>query len=444
MRKNKVDIITLGCSKNLVDSERLMCQFKLNGYTVEHDATTVNGEIVIVNTCAFIGDAQEESINAILDLEEAKQRGRIGKLFVMGCLPERFKADLQTELPFVDKFYGKFDWKELLRDLGKAYHVDHSADRIITTPPHYAYLKISEGCDRTCAYCSIPAITGKHVSRPEEDILAEVKRLVDGGVKEFQLIAQDLTYYGMDLYGRAALPELTEKIADISGVEWIRLHYGYPSHFPFDLLRVMRERENVCRYLDIALQHISDSMLLKMRRNTNKAETMRLIERLRADVPGIHIRTTLMVGHPGETERDFEELLQFVRDVRFERLGAFAYSHEIGTYSFENYSDDVPDEIKQERLDRLMSVQEQIALEQNENKKGKVFKTIIDREEDDFFVGRTEFDSPEVDPEVLITKEKKLDIGCFYDVCIGEIEPFELYGKILNKNIKNANTVVIL
>jgi ribosomal protein S12 methylthiotransferase len=432
MRKNKVDIITLGCSKNLVDSEQLMCQFRLNGYTVAHDPAKVNGEIVIVNTCAFIGDAQEESINAILDLEEAKKQGRIGRLFVMGCLSERFKAELQRELPFVDRFYGKFNWKELILDLGKPYHQEHAADRIVTTPPHYAYLKISEGCDRTCAYCSIPLITGRHKSRPEEDILAEVGRLVDGGVKELQLIAQDLTYYGLDLYRKASLPALVEKISDVAGVEWIRLHYGYPSRFPFDLLRVMSERTNVCRYLDIALQHISDPVLQRMRRNTSRDETMQLIERLRREAPDIHLRTTLMVGYPGETDREFEELLQFVRDVRFDRMGAFAYSHESGTFAGENYQDDVPGEVKQERLDRLMRLQEKIAWELNDEKTGKVYKTVIDREESEYFVGRTEFDSPEVDPEVLITKEKKLKPGRFYDVKIESAEAFELYGKVLN------------
>ncbi|MDR1602480.1 MAG: 30S ribosomal protein S12 methylthiotransferase RimO [Tannerella sp.] len=437
MRKNRVDIITLGCSKNLVDTERLMCQFRLNGYTVAHDPAKVNGEIVIVNTCAFIGDAQEESVNAILDLEDAKRRGSIGKLFVMGCLSERFRDELQKELPFVDRFYGKFNWKELLHDLGKPYHQTHAADRVITTPPHYAYLKISEGCDRTCAYCSIPFITGRHRSRHEEDILDEVRRLVDRGVKEFQLIAQDLTYYGMDLYHKPSLPALVEKISDVQGVEWIRLHYAYPSHFPFDLLRVMRERDNVCRYLDIALQHISDPVLQRMRRNTSRRETWQLIERLRDEVPGIHLRTTLMTGFPGETERDFDELLQFVREVRFERLGAFAYSHESGTYAGENCCDDVPDDVKRERLDCLMHIQEIIARELNDEKTGRIYKTVVDREESDYFVGRTEFDSPEVDPEVLISKERRLKTGCFYDVEIKSAEAFELYGKILNYHKKN-------
>jgi ribosomal protein S12 methylthiotransferase len=444
MRRNRVNIITLGCSKNLVDSERLMCQFRLNGYTVAHDPAKVNGEIVVVNTCAFIGDAQEESVNLILDLEEAKRQGRIGKLFVMGCLPERFRDDLERELPFVDGFYGKFNWTELLHDLGKSYHRTHAAERVITTPPHYAWLKISEGCDRTCAYCSIPLITGRHESRPEEDILDEVRRLVDGGVKEFQLVAQDLTYYGTDLYRRPALPALVEKISDVQGVEWIRLHYAYPSHFPFDLLRVMRERDNVCRYLDIALQHISDTVLQRMRRNTDSRETWQLIERLRGEVPGIHLRTTLMTGFPGETEREFDELMQFVREARFERMGAFAYSHESGTWAGENCRDDVPNDVKQERLDRLMHLQEKIAREQNDEKTGRVYKTVIDREESDYFVGRTEFDSPEVDPEVLISKEKRLKTGCFYDVKIHSAEAFELYGEILNyhKKIKPACPIV--
>ena len=327
MRKNKVDIITLGCSKNLVDSEQLMRQFVANGYTVEHDPHKINGEIVVVNTCGFIGDAQEESINMILDLGEAKKKGKIGKLFVMGCLSERFLKDLENELPEVDRFYGKFNWKELLNDLGKSYHRELAADRVLTTPRHYAYLKIAEGCDRTCSYCAIPISTGRYQSIPMEEIEKEVRLLVKQGVKEFQVIAQDLTYYGLDLYKRHALPELVERISDIPGVEWIRLHYGYPSHFPYDLLRVMSERGNVCKYMDIALQHISDPMLKKMRRNITKEETYALIRRMREEVPGIHLRTTLMVGHPGETEQDFEELVEFVKEARFERMGAFAYSH---------------------------------------------------------------------------------------------------------------------
>lgn len=431
MRKNKVDIITLGCSKNLVDSEQLMHQFQLNGYRVEHDPDIINGEIVVVNTCAFIGDAQEESIDQILALEEAKKQGRIGRLYVMGCLSERFLSELQQELPLVDKFYGKFNWTEVLSDIGKAYNPQQAIERVLTTPAHYAYLKISEGCDRTCAYCSIPIITGKHHSRPIETIVAETKMLVNKGVKEFQLIAQDITYYGLDLYKENKLPELVERLADIPGVEWIRLHYGYPSHFPFDLLRVMRERENVCRYLDIALQHISDPVLKKMRRNTTQQETLELINRLREEVPGIHLRTTMMVGYPGETEQDFEALVQFVKQVRFERMGAFAYSHETGTYAYKHFADDIPEEIKQERLDYLMRVQERIATESNDAKTGQIFKTIIDREENEYYIGRTEFDSPEVDPEVLIKKERTLACGQFYNVKIDSAEAFEIYGNAL-------------
>lgn len=430
MRRNKVDIITLGCSKNLVDSEQLMRQFRANGYTVTHDPEKINGEIVVVNTCGFIGDAQEESINMILELGEAKQKGKIGKLFVMGCLSQRFLKEMETELPEVDGFYGKFNWNELITDLGKTYFRELANDRILTTPPHYAYLKIGEGCNRTCSYCSIPLITGRYQSRPMEALEEEVQKLVDTGVKELQFIAQDLTYYGQDLYKRLALPELVERISDIKGVEWIRLHYGYPAQFPYDLLRVMREQDNVCKYMDIALQHISDPMLKAMRRRITRQETYDLLERIREEVPGIHLRTTLMVGHPGETERDFEEMIAFIRRIRFERLGAFAYSHETGTYSYSHYKDDIPQEVKQERLDYLMRIQEQIAAEISENKTGKIFRTIIDREEDDFYIGRTEYDSPEVDPEVLIKKDITLTPGCFYNVTITDSQPFELYGEV--------------
>ncbi|HIX86858.1 MAG TPA: 30S ribosomal protein S12 methylthiotransferase RimO [Candidatus Parabacteroides intestinigallinarum] len=429
MRKNKVDIITLGCSKNLVDSERLMRQFIANGYTVEHDPHTINGEIVVVNTCGFIGDAQEESINMILELGERKRKGRIGKLFVMGCLSERFLNDLTSELPEVDHFYGKFNWNELITDLGKSYYKELATERILTTPRHYAYVKIGEGCNRSCSYCSIPLITGPYQSRPMEELEHEVRHLVEQGVKEFQLIAQDLTYYGLDLYKRMALPELVERISDIPGVEWIRLHYGYPAHFPYELLRVMRECDNVCKYMDIALQHISDPMLRLMRRHITKAETYELIARMREEVPGIHLRTTLMVGHPGETEQDFEELLRFVEEIRFERMGAFAYSHEEGTYAYLHYKDEILPEVKQERLDRLMRVQEGISADLNASKIGQTLRVIVDREEEDFYVGRTEFDSPEVDPEMLITKESRLEIGRFYDVEVTDAQAFELYGK---------------
>ena len=432
MRKNKVDIITLGCSKNLVDSEQLMRQFVANGYTVEHDPHKINGEIVVVNTCGFIGDAQEESINMILELGEQKQKGRIGKLFVMGCLSERFLKDLEKELPEVDRFYGKFNWKELISDLGKSYHQELATDRVLTTPRHYAYVKIGEGCNRTCSYCSIPIITGAYQSRPMDEIVDEVRGLVAQGVKEFQMIAQDLTFYGLDRYKRMALPELVERVSDIPGVEWIRLHYGYPSHFPYDLLPVMRERDNVCMYMDIALQHISDPMLKMMRRNITKAETYELLERMRREVPGIHLRTTLMVGHPGETEQDFEELIRFVKDIRFERMGAFAYSHEEGTYAYQHYKDEIPQEVKQDRLDYLMRVQEGISADVNASKVGQTFRVIVDREEEDFYVGRTQYDSPEVDPEILISKDTPLSPGSFYQVKVIDAQAFDLYGKVLN------------
>ena len=432
MRKNKVDIITLGCSKNLVDSEQLMRQFVANGYTVEHDPHKINGEIVVVNTCGFIGDAQEESINMILELGEQKQKGRIGKLFVMGCLSERFLKDLEKELPEVDRFYGKFNWKELISDLGKSYHQELATERVLTTPRHYAYVKIGEGCNRTCSYCSIPIITGAYQSRPMDEIVDEVRGLVSQGVKEFQMIAQDLTFYGLDRYKRMALPELVERVSDIPGVEWIRLHYGYPSHFPYDLLPVMRERDNVCKYMDIALQHISDPMLKMMRRNITKAETYELLERMRREVPGIHLRTTLMVGHPGETEQDYEELIRFVKDIRFERMGAFAYSHEEGTYAYQHYKDEIPQEVKQDRLDYLMRVQEGISADVNASKVGQTFRVIVDREEEDFYVGRTQYDSPEVDPEILISKDTPLSPGSFYQVKVIDAQAFDLYGKVLN------------
>ena len=427
-----IDIITLGCSKNLVDSEHLMRQLESAGYHVTHDAENPQGEIAVINTCGFIGDAKEESINMILEFAEAKKRGNLKKLYVMGCLSERYLKELSVEIPQVDKFYGKFNWKDLLNDLGQTYNEQLQVERILTTPRHYAYLKISEGCDRTCAYCAIPLITGKHVSRPMEDILEEVKYLVSKGVKEFQVIAQELTYYGVDLYKKQALPELIERMADIPGVEWIRLHYAYPAHFPEELFAVMRNRSNVCKYMDIALQHISDNVLKRMRRNVTQAETYQLIERFRQEVPGICLRTTLMVGFPGETEDDFEQLKDFVRKVRFDRMGAFAYSEEEGTYSAQHYTDDVPFEVKQQRLDELMSIQEGIAAELSAGKVGNVLKVIIDRIEGDYYVGRSEFDSPEVDPEILIEckTSPKLQIGEFYPVRIINADIFDLYGKV--------------
>lgn len=431
MIKNKIDVVTLGCSKNLVDSELLMRQLVANGYTVAHDPEEARGDIAVINTCGFIGDAKEESINMILTFAEAKKRNKLKKLIVMGCLSERYRKELTAEIPEVDKFYGKFDWKNLIADLGKSYYKELEYDRSLSTPPHYAYLKISEGCDRTCSYCSIPLITGKYKSRAMEDITREVRQLVSRGVKEFQFIAQDLTYYGLDRYKSMKLPQLVEQVSDIPGVEWIRLHYAYPAHFPADLLRVMRERDNVCNYLDIALQHISDHMLKTMRRNISKQQTIDLFQQFREEVPGIHLRTTLMVGHPGETGADFEELLAFVKETRFERLGAFPYSHEEDTYNDKHYTDDIPAAVKQERMDLLMETQEEIALSINEEKVGKTMKVIVDREDTDFYVGRTEFDSPEVDGEVLISKVKPLTIGGFYDVNILSAMPFDLTGSVI-------------
>ena len=432
MRRNTIDIITLGCSKNLVDSEKLIRQLEANGYKVTHDSSNPQGEIAVINTCGFIGDAKEESINMILEFCEAKEEGRLRKLYVMGCLSERYLKELEVEIPQVDKFYGKFNWNELLADLGKAYHDEIAIERTLTTPKHYAYLKISEGCDRSCAYCAIPIITGKHISRPMEEIIDEVKLLVSQGVKEFQIIAQELTYYGVDLYKSQKLPELIEKIAQVPGVEWIRLHYAYPAHFPEDLFRVMRENDNVCKYMDIALQHISDNMLTRMRRNVSKSETYDLIEKFRREVPGIHLRTTLMVGFPGETEEDFEELKEFVQKARFDRMGAFAYSEEEGTYAAETYEDSIPQEVKQARLDELMALQQEISADLSQAKVGQELKVIIDRKEGDYYIGRTQFDSPEVDPEVLIkTNGKRLFSGRFYRVRITNADDFDLFGEII-------------
>ena len=432
MRRNTIDIITLGCSKNLVDSEKLMRQLEANGYKVTHDSPNPQGEIAVINTCGFIGDAKEESINLILEFCEAKEEGRLKKLYVMGCLSERYLKELEVEIPQVDKFYGKFNWNELLADLGKEFHDEMAIERTLTTPKHYAYLKISEGCDRSCAYCAIPIITGKHTSRPMEEIIDEVKLLVSQGVKEFQIIAQELTYYGVDLYKSQKLPELIEKIAQVPGVEWIRLHYAYPTHFPEDLFRVMRENDNVCKYMDIALQHISDNMLTRMRRNVSKSETYELIEKFRREVPGIHLRTTLMVGFPGETEEDFEELKEFVQKARFDRMGAFAYSEEEGTYAAEHYKDSIPQEVKQARLDELMALQQEISADLSHSKIGQEFKVIIDRKEGEYYIGRTQFDSPEVDPEVLIKADgKRLFSGRFYQVRITNADDFDLFGEII-------------
>ena len=451
--KKTIDIISLGCSKNLVDSEMLMGLMEANGYQCTHDSDDPQGEIVVVNTCGFINDAKEESINTILEFAQAKTEGRIEKLFVMGCLSERYLADLEREIPEVDGWYGKFNYKQLLNDLEESGdRRQESGDRSqetgvrrqetgdrsqeageyhrhITTPKHYAYIKISEGCDRHCAYCAIPLITGKHQSRPIAEILDEVRYLVSQGTKEFNVIAQELTYYGVDIDGQQHIAELIDQMADIEGVEWIRLHYAYPTHFPWDLLSVMRKHKNVCKYLDIALQHISDNMLTRMKRHVTRQETYDLVERLRRDVPDIHLRTTLMVGFPGETQEDFDELIAFTKWARFERMGAFAYSEEEGTYSAQHYEDDVPEEVKQQRLDKLMRVQQRISEEIEAEKLNSIQRVIIDRQEGNYYIGRTQYCSPEVDPEVLIpVSDRRLEIGEFYDVLITDSEEFDIYG----------------
>ncbi|MBE6291324.1 MAG: 30S ribosomal protein S12 methylthiotransferase RimO [Bacteroidales bacterium] len=449
MLKKHIDVITLGCSKNLVDSEKLMKLLEENGYTLHHNPDKVNGEIVVVNTCGFIGDAKEESINMILEVCELKAKKKVRKVFVMGCLSERYMAELGDEIPQVDKYYGKFDWAQLVDDLAHSSKNDSGIaepssslreelgeasfiDRVQTTPQHYAYVKISEGCDRTCAYCAIPIITGRHVSRPMEEIVDEIRLLVSRGVSEIQLIAQDLTYYGVDLYKKQCIAELVERIADVKGVKWVRLHYGYPTHFPMDLLRVMRERDNVCKYLDIALQHVSTNVLKNMRRNITKEETIALLETIRREVPGIYLRTTLMVGFPGETEEEFEELVQFTKDMRFERMGAFAYSEEEGTYAAEHFEDNIDDDTKQARLGLLMRVQQRIAEEVSAASIGRTFQVVIDREEGEYYIGRTQYDSPEVDPEVLLLKtENEVEIGHYYMVEITGADEFDLYGKVV-------------
>ena len=424
-----VDIVTLGCSKNLVDSERLTHQLEAEGYVVYNDPETLHGDIAIINTCGFIGDAKEESINVILEQVERRKRGELKRLYVMGCLSQRYMTDLQGELPEVDKFYGKFDWDGIIKDLGATVHRDLMCRRTITTPPHYAYLKISEGCNRRCAYCAIPIITGHHVSRPMDEILEEVRFLVSKGVKEVQVIAQELTYYGLDLYGERRISALIDAISKEEGIEWIRLHYAYPTDFPMDLLDVMRDNPKVCKYIDIALQHINDKVLDMMHRHITGAETRTLLNMMREKVPGIHIRTTMMVGHPGETEAAFEELLSFVREMRFERLGAFAYSQEDGTWSGTHYADDIPEETKQARLSKLMRVQQHISAEIQNMKVGSKMRVIVDRREGDYWIGRTEYDSPEVDPEVLIpvAGAPAVEIGNFYDVQITSADDFDLY-----------------
>ncbi|MBR1916831.1 MAG: 30S ribosomal protein S12 methylthiotransferase RimO [Bacteroidaceae bacterium] len=432
-----VDLITMGCSKNLVDSERLLYRLRAAGFRVYHNPQRIHRDVAIVNTCGFINDAKEESIDMILQLAALKEQGRLNKLLVMGCLSERFYKELNKEIPGVDKYYGKFNWRLMVSDLmqekGLAPCTMPDDARIITTPRHYAYIKISEGCDRHCAYCAIPLITGRHKSRPMEDILSEVQNLVASGTREFQIIAQELTYYGLDLYGERKIAELVERMAEIKGVKWIRLHYAYPNGFPLDLLRVMREHDNVCKYLDIALQHSSDAVLQRMHRNISAAEQRELIDAIRREVPGIALRTTFMVGYPGETDEDFRDLIDFVRHARFERMGAFAYSEEEGTKAAESYPDDVPEQLKQQRLDELMAVQQEISEEIAAARVGQVLPVMIDGREGDYYVGRTEYDSPEVDGVVYINTldGRRLRRGCIYNVEITDSNEFDLYGELV-------------
>lgn len=428
---NKVNVISLGCSKNLVDSELLLKQLSHAGYRTETDAENSDAEAVVVNTCGFIGDAKEESVNTILEQAERKKAGIVKKLFVIGCLSQRYGAELKAEIPEVDAFFGKFDWQGILAELGSHYDDTLRNRRQLTTPGHYAYLKIAEGCDRTCSYCAIPIMTGKYRSRAMEEILEECRELVKGGVKELLVIAQDLTYYGTDLYGKNRLAELIERISDIPGVEWIKLHYAYPVGFPEEVLKVMRERENVCNYLDIALQHCSDRMLKMMRRGVDKQGIIKLVEKIRREVPGIFLRTTLMTGHPGETEEDFAELCEFVERMKFERLGVFPYSHEEDTYCDRHYEDDVPEEVKRRRAEKIMELQAGVSGELNNSLIGKEFKVLVDRREGGCYAGRTEHDSPEVDPEVLIEGGKELKIGNFYRIRITGADEYDLYGSVI-------------
>lgn len=431
MKKERINLISLGCSKNLVDSELLMGQLLANDYEVVCDDSNLHADTLIVNTCGFIGDAKEESVDTILKCLEAKKRGMTKQVFVMGCMTEKYRDEMLAELPEVDAFFGKFQGKDIVTRLGKNYKQDILGMRMLTTPSHYAYLKISEGCDRKCSFCAIPSMTGKHTSKPLEDIIKETELLAQKGVKELLVIAQDLSSYGLDIYGEQRLSELLEELVKIEGIEWIKLHYAYPTQFPYDILPVMAKHEKICKYLDIALQHSSDMMLRKMRRGITRKKTEALIERIRKEVPGIAIRTTLMVGHPGETQQDFDDLLDFVGKMRFERMGAFAYSNEQGTYAYEEYKDEVPSKVKMQRLSRLMELQEEIAEETAASFVGKSIKVLVDREEKAYFIGRTEFDSPEVDTEVFIAKEKSINVGEFHIVKVTSANAFELFGEIV-------------
>ena len=432
MRKGEIDMVTLGCSKNLVDAERLMRQLELAGFRCVHDSATPRGEIAIINTCGFIGDAKEESIEMILQFAERKTNGKLRKLYVMGCLSQRYREELPCEIPEVDKWFGKFDYMGIVEEIKTSNNIQRGKEyeRTLTTPKHYAYLKIAEGCNRYCSYCAIPLITGRFTSRTTEDILDEVRWLVSEGVKEFNVIAQDLSSYGVDLYGEHRLASLIDQMAQIEGVEWIRLHYAYPTDFPYDILPVMAKHPNICKYMDIALQHCSSNVLEKMRRHITCEEQNALIKRIRQEVPGICIRTTLLVGHPGETEEDFNLLCEWVKKMRFDRLGAFAYSEEEGTFAAKHYTDDVPQEVKEHRVETLMAIQQDISAEILSNMVGTKQRIVIDREEQDYYIGRTQYDSPEVDCEVLITKTEKLTIGEFYTVNIIKSEDFDLYAHL--------------
>jgi ribosomal protein S12 methylthiotransferase len=427
---NKVNVITLGCSKNLVDSEYLLKQLAANGFNVVHDSNSADSDIIVINTCGFINDAKQESIETILQFEELKKQKKIKKLFVFGCLSERYKEELEKEIPNVDQFYGVYNLKELVESIGANYKSELLGERIITTPKHYAYLKISEGCDRNCSFCAIPLIKGNHISKAIPELVDEAELLVRNGAKEIILIAQDLSYYGYDIYKKPKLAELIDQLSDIKGLKWLRLHYAYPAKFPLDVLEVMKNKSNICHYLDIPVQHISDKMLKLMKRGNTAKQTYDLIDKIKSKIPDIALRTTILVGHPGETDEDFNELLDFVKYAKFDRLGVFTYSEEENTHSAKNYKDSIPFSIKQARMDELMEVQRQISNELNNQKTGKIYKTIIDRHEGDYYIGRTEYDSPEVDNEVLISSEKKLKIGSFYNVRIVKADDFDLYGKI--------------
>lgn len=432
MRKT-IDVVTMGCSKNLVDSERVIKMLEDTGFTVSHNSEAFKGDIAVINTCGFIGDAKEESIEMILNAIAAKNEGNLKEIYVMGCLSERYRQELIAEMPEVDGWYGKFDWVKLASDLSRRHPGCASWDRVLTTPRHYAYVKIAEGCNRFCSFCAIPLITGRFKSRPIEEIIDEVSALVGRGVKEFNIIAQDLSSYGSDLYGKHKLAELIDRISRIEGVEWIRLHYAYPADFPWDVLTVMKERPNVCKYLDVALQHVSDPVLSNMRRHIDGEQTRKFLDKVRETVPGIHIRTTLMVGFPGEGEKEFEELKEFVKEQRFERMGAFAYCEEDDTFGAKNFADDIPQAVKESRLDEIMSLQEDIAYEHNRSKIGTRMRVIVDSITPEHYVGRSEFDSPDVDPEVLIEKNVELHPGDFVDVEIIDAMPFELFAKPIIK-----------